>query len=80
MYAERLETVYILNPNWFLKTVMSVIRPFLSERSKSKFKVVEDIKELKLYFDDDCLIKVIEIIFINLGTWRNIRFYFLGTN
>jgi hypothetical protein len=37
-YAERLHKVYILHINWIFKAIHSIVKPFLSERTKSKVK------------------------------------------
>jgi hypothetical protein len=37
-YAERLHRIYILHLNWLFKTIFAMVKPFLSERTKSKVK------------------------------------------
>ena len=38
-YAERLHKFYILHMNWIFKMVQTLVKPFLSERTKSKVKL-----------------------------------------
>jgi hypothetical protein len=45
-YAERLHKIIILYPNLFFKSVFAVIKPFLSQRSKDKFILVSNVKDL----------------------------------
>lgn len=54
-YAERLDTVYILRPNWFFKMIVGMIKPFLSDKTKKKLKLISNPKELLNYFDSDQL-------------------------
>jgi hypothetical protein len=35
-YAERLCKMYVLNINWFYKMCYAIVKPFLSEKTKSK--------------------------------------------
>ena len=56
-YAERLHKVYILHVNWVYKMVFGIVKPFLSERTKSKLKILSDVSELKNYFTEDNLLK-----------------------
>jgi hypothetical protein len=36
----------VLYPNWFAKSMMAIIKPFLSEKSKSKIKLLNKSSEL----------------------------------
>ncbi len=56
-YAERLDTFYILHPNWFFKTVYAVVKPFLTQRTKDKIVLINNQKDLMKHFDPDCLLK-----------------------
>lgn len=42
-YAERLHMAIVLYPNWFAKSIMAMVRPFLSERSKSKIRLMNNV-------------------------------------
>ncbi len=55
-YAERLDCLYILNPNWLFKMLYKITRPFLTQRTKDKIKIITNLKELEKYFDKDCLL------------------------
>jgi hypothetical protein len=35
-YAERLHKAYVLHVNWIYKMLYGIVKPFLSERTKSK--------------------------------------------
>jgi len=56
-YAERMDSVYILNPNWFFKAMFKITRPFLNQKTKDKIKIISKQAELLKYFDSDCLLK-----------------------
>jgi hypothetical protein len=56
-YAERLDTFYILHPNWFFKTVYAVVKPFLTQRTKDKIVLINNQKDLMKHFEPDCLLK-----------------------
>jgi len=56
-YAERLEQVYILKPNWFFKMIFGLIKPFLSDKTKNKVKLINKNEELLNYFDPENLLK-----------------------
>lgn len=56
-YAERLDVVYILKPNWFFKMVFGMVKPFLSEKTKNKLKLVNKNEELLNYFEPQNLLK-----------------------
>lgn len=45
-YAERLDSFFILYPNWFFKSIFAVIKPFLTERTKNKIKIINKAEEL----------------------------------
>ena len=34
----------------------AIVSPFLSKRTKDKYKLIKNMKELKNYFNDDCLL------------------------
>ena len=55
-YPERLGVMFFLNTNWIFRLMMAVVRPFLTQRTRDKIQVVTDLKTLKEYFDDDCLL------------------------
>ena len=52
-YAERLNTVFILNPNWFFKTIYAIFSPLLTARTKSKITIVSKNKDLLKHFEPD---------------------------
>ncbi|CAK69610.1 unnamed protein product (macronuclear) [Paramecium tetraurelia] len=52
-YAERLHQLFILYPNFLVKSIMTVVRPFLSEKTKSKIALCNEIKDLKVYFPEN---------------------------
>lgn len=52
-YAERLQTIYILNPNWFFKAMFAIVKPFLTARTKSKITIIEKNKDLLKFFEPD---------------------------
>ncbi|KAM3147206.1 hypothetical protein pb186bvf_000922 [Paramecium bursaria] len=54
-YAERLYVAITLYPNFFAKSMMALIKPFLSEKSKSKIKLCDNIGQLKEYIVEDQL-------------------------
>ena len=56
-YAERLEVTYILKPNWFFKMIVGMMKPFMSDKTKKKIKVVNNTKELLDYFEPENLLK-----------------------
>lgn len=57
-YAERLDTVYVLKPNWFFKMIYGAMKPFLSEKTKNKMKLIDNPqKDLLKYFDSENLLK-----------------------
>ena len=56
-YAERLDTFYILHPNWFLKTVSVFVKPFLAQKTKDKIVIINNQKDLMKHFEPDCLLK-----------------------
>lgn len=56
-YAERLDSIFILNPNWFFKTMFKVVRPFLNQKTKDKIKLVSKNADLLKWFSSDCVMK-----------------------
>ncbi|EAR84495.1 divergent CRAL/TRIO domain protein (macronuclear) [Tetrahymena thermophila SB210] len=50
-YAERIQKVYILYPNWFFKTIYALVKPFLTERTKQKVLFVDQIEDMTTYFE-----------------------------
>ncbi|KAL4479583.1 hypothetical protein ABPG72_004179 [Tetrahymena utriculariae] len=50
-YAERIQKVYILYPNWFFKTIYALVKPFLTERTKKKVIFVDQIEDMTTYFE-----------------------------
>ncbi|CAD8188142.1 unnamed protein product [Paramecium octaurelia] len=52
-YAERLHQLFILYPNFLVKSIMTVVRPFLSEKTKSKIILCNEIKDLQVYFPEN---------------------------
>jgi len=56
-YAERLEQVYILKPNWFFKMIFGLIKPFLSDKTKNKVKLINKNEELLNYFEPENLLQ-----------------------
>lgn len=59
-YAERLDSIYIMFPNWFFRTMFKVLKPFLNKKTKEKIKLVGNYKELEKFFDKDCILKEME--------------------
>ncbi|CAD8185050.1 unnamed protein product [Paramecium octaurelia] len=55
-YAERLHQAYILYPNFLYKTVMTIVKPFLSERTKQKIILCNEYKDLYPYFGENFII------------------------
>jgi hypothetical protein len=41
-YADNLVEVKIINPTWHIKSMMTVVWPFLSESTKNKVKILAD--------------------------------------
>lgn len=35
--------------------MFNIIKPFLSQKTKNKIHILDDLVELKKYFDEDCL-------------------------
>lgn len=56
-YAERLDSIYILFPNWFFRTMFKLLKPFLNKKTKEKLKLIENYKELDRFFEKDCIMK-----------------------
>lgn len=56
-YAERLDCIYILYPNWFFRTMFKILSPFLTQRTKDKMKIINSYKDLEKHFDSDCVLK-----------------------
>jgi len=54
-YAERLHSLYILYPNWFFKTMFTLVKPLLNEKTKSKIKIIDKVSDLYKYFTADNL-------------------------
>lgn len=54
-YAEMLDMVYIVHPPFFFKHLYRLVERFLSERTKSKIRIISDPAELLQYFDKECL-------------------------
>lgn len=46
----------ILYPNFLVRSIMTIMWPFLSEKSKSKIKMAGDKKNLKEFFTNENLI------------------------
>jgi hypothetical protein len=55
-YAERLAAVYILHSNWFFKTIMAAIKPFLADKTKDKIKIMGKPTDLVQHFEKDQLL------------------------
>lgn len=56
-YAERLDCLYVLHPNWFFKAMFKVIKPFLNKKTKEKIKLINNTKELEVFFDKSSLMR-----------------------
>lgn len=54
-YAERLQSCYILHPNWFFKAMFTLIKPLLNDRTKAKIKIIDKIADLQKYFTPENL-------------------------
>ena len=54
-YAERLGAVYVLHANWLYHAIFGMLKPFLTERTKSKMKLLGSPAELGEYFELDQL-------------------------
>ena len=54
-YAERLGAVYVLHANWLYHAIFGMLKPFLTERTKSKMKLLGNPAELGEYFELDQL-------------------------
>ncbi|CAD8079724.1 unnamed protein product [Paramecium primaurelia] len=52
-YAERLNQLFILYPNFLVKSIMTVIKPFLSEKTKSKIILCNQMKDLQQYVGEN---------------------------
>jgi len=50
MYAERLGKIYILGANWFYFSLLKIISPMLSEKTKKKIVLIDSNEELLNYF------------------------------
>ncbi|KAL0486613.1 CRAL-TRIO domain-containing protein [Acrasis kona] len=56
-YAERLNSVYIINANWILKALMKVVKPMMDPVTFSKIVALDSIEDLKTNIDKDQLIE-----------------------
>lgn len=56
VYPELLYRFYVIRPNFLFKTFLLLCKPFMSQRTKSKFKLITDLKQLKEFFSDDNLL------------------------
>ena len=54
-YAERLGAVYVLHANWLYHAIFGMLKPVLTERTKSKMKLLGSPAELGEYFELDQL-------------------------
>ena len=54
-YAERLGALYIVGANWFFWAIYKVLRPFLSDVTKSKIHIMGSPEELLEHFDAEQL-------------------------
>lgn len=45
-YAERIDTMIALFPNWFFKMMYGIVKVFLTKRTKDKIKIVSELKDL----------------------------------
>ncbi|CAK65428.1 unnamed protein product (macronuclear) [Paramecium tetraurelia] len=52
-YAERLHQLFILYPNFLVKSVMNIVRPFLNEKTKSKIILCNQMKDLQYYVGEN---------------------------
>ena len=46
---------YVLGANYFYHTIYAMVKPFLSERTKSKIHLLKSPKELVYFFEPDKL-------------------------
>eukprot|EP00656_Telonema_subtile_P031718 TRINITY_DN3469_c0_g1_i1.p1 TRINITY_DN3469_c0_g1~~TRINITY_DN3469_c0_g1_i1.p1 ORF type:complete len:253 (+),score=83.76 TRINITY_DN3469_c0_g1_i1:292-1050(+) len=54
-YAERLGKMYVVGANWFYYMMWGIVKPFLSERTKSKVVLLDKTTDLLEHFDADKL-------------------------
>jgi hypothetical protein len=47
----------VLYPNFLVKSIVNIMWPFLSEKSRSKLKMVNEVTMLKEFFSDENLMK-----------------------
>lgn len=47
----------VMFPNFFARSMMAIVKPFLSEKSRNKIKMIQEYKEMKEYFNDDQLLE-----------------------
>ena len=53
MYPDRLGLLCVIDPNWVFKIAFTFMRPFLSQVTLDKVKLLGDKNELKEYIDED---------------------------
>lgn len=56
-YAERLACFYVLHVNWFYKTMWTLAKPLLAQKTRDKIEILSDPSELLKYFDSNQLAK-----------------------
>ena len=57
-YAERLATIYVLNANAIFKFMYTIIKPFLSKKTKKKIVMLKKEGDLLLHFDAENLLEI----------------------
>lgn len=50
-YAERLDKLFLINPNWLFKVIYKIVSPFLSKKTKEKIVLIKKLDTLKQYID-----------------------------
>ena len=56
-YPERMGMVCIVELGWLFKIGFAVVKNFIAKRTTEKIKLLNTHADLKLYFDDDQLMK-----------------------
>ena len=57
-YAERLAVIYVLNANAIFKFMYTIIKPFLSKKTKKKIIMLKKEGDLLLHFDAENLLQI----------------------
>ena len=57
-YAERLAVIYVLNANAIFKFMYTIIKPFLSKKTKKKIVMLKKESDLHNYFDAENILEI----------------------